>query len=334
MGINSNTLNLVYDDPEYNNTNNYPFFFYVNVPAAEGDETVYFYKFISETNNFQGLSYFQLFQGDSIGFCRIEMPYGNIFISGKLIIFEAQNWFKGNNIDFKNFGYKEIDTLSYGEFITFSKEELEYDIPETITHFKNIAPNGLTGINNSINICLFPYNKQNELTLYSGIPNDAYITIPLLPLDNKIKFTGSYYCGSLWEKPFKFIYLEPGENGIITHKEPVYLIDPPDMDTNINSSTIFRINDFEQGGIYMYEFLQISNLSLSKKLRVFSKNKELTFSDVFCRGFEYKPNALYYWYVYKYPEFSGIDEFVNSPYTTNLKYNSTQASVQRRFYTR
>lgn len=335
MGLNSKSLNLVYDDPEYNNSNNFPFFFYINVPPSESDETVYFYKFISEENNVQQTGYFNLSYGDSIGFCRIELPFNQLaFTPGKLVIFEAQNWFKGDNINFKNFGYKEIDTLRESVIITFTKEELGYDIPETISHFKNIAPNGFTGGGNSIKLCFPPYYKQNELTLYNDVPDDIYITMPLLPVDYKIKFTGSYTSGGPWERPFKFIYLEPGENGMIIHKQPLYLVDPPDMDTNINSSTVFRINDLEQGGIYMYEFIQISNISLSKKLRVFTKNKELTFSDIFCRGFEYKQNALYYWYVYKYPEFSGIDEFANSPYTINIKYNSTQASTLRRFYTR
>lgn len=334
IGTSSKSLNLVYDDPEYNNSNNFPFFFYINVPPSESDETVYFYKFISEKNNVQETGYFNLPYGDSIGFCRIELPYNQlVFTPGKLVIFEAQNWFKGDNINFKNFGYKEIDTLRDSEIITFTKEELGYDIPETISHFKNIAPNGFTGGGNSIKLCFPPYTIQNELTLYTGIHDDAYITMPLLPLDYKIKFTGTYYSG-LWENPFKSIYLEPGENGIITHSEPIHLMDPPDRDTNINSTTIFRISDNEQGGVYMYEFLQISNTSMNKKMRAFTTNRELTFSEVFCRGFEYKPNAVYYWCVYKYPEFTGMNEFVNSPYTTNIKYNSTQASVFRRFYTR
>jgi len=333
-GINSSSPNIIYHDPEIDNSSYTGISFFVKVPPNFDEISRFFYKLVSETISLEIEGSFQLSPGDSIGSCYIYVPYESIHsVSGDLVIFKAEQNTTGE-IDFQNFGFKKIENLTPGVMISFAKEELTYDIPETIVHFQNIPPAGRGGYIKSIKLCFYPLVQSNELTIYRYFPNQGDISIPILPLDHKIKLTGSYRGGNYWEDGFVYKYLNVGENAIVTHKDPIELVDPPDLDSNINFSTVFRIYDNETGGVYMYQFIQITNHYISKKLRIFSQNKELTFEDVFCRGFEYKPNTLYYWSVIKYPEFLGIDDFTSSPYSINPKYNSVQASVSRTFYTR
>jgi len=332
-GLSSNSTNIVFEDPRYENTSNHPIEYFIIVPPEQSEAGVYFYKFITDANCTSKSGSYQLNHGDSLIRCFIELPYlSREPVSGEIIIFKSKDY-PSANIDFRNFGYKKIDSLNDYSIIKFTEEELTYDIPETSVHFRNITPAGRNGRISSVKLCFYPLEPKNELTLYQNVYNEGDFTIPILPMENKIKLTGSYDGGSYWNEGFAYKYVQIGENAEIVHKEPISLVDPPEGDSNINSSTVFRINDPESGGVFMYEFIKVSSYEHAI-LRIFSQSKELSFNDVFCRGFEYTPNMIYRWSVIKYSEFSGIDDFVSIPFTMNPKYNSVQASQRRTFYTR
>ena len=169
------------------------------------------------------------------------------------------------------------------------------------------------------------------MIIFDGLPDDYNIPIPLLPVNFKIKYTGTYYGGSFFEYALKYKYFNPGENGIINHSEPISLSYPADKDSIISGNTVFKITDNYTGGVYMYEFYSLHSSLDSKFFRLFTTRTEVNFSDIISRGFEFIPYSRYYWWVSKLPEFQDVNDLLNSPYVTNTKYNSTQMTERRTF---
>ena len=332
MGITSKDIKPLYYE-YYSNSNNFrSFSIRINIPEIKVERTEYFVKYISDLNYVQEMNQHTMRFGDSIMYCHLKIPENmySYFLSGKIIIFEASNWGHGNKIDYRKFGYKESDFFSENQTIVFTESDLEYDLPDILTNFKNIPPTGRSGSGNDVSISFPGYSKSADLLLIKYGPNNFMFDIPALPFENRIKFTGRYSGGNSPEKAFKYELFDIGENCIITHKEPVSIVSPAYGDSNITGSTIFKINDEQPGGVYVYEFNIYAPYG---PLRIYTAKKELKFSEIISRGFEWRPNREYIWFVSKFPGFTDVDDLLSSPYTTSAKYNATQSTEPRYFYT-
>lgn len=303
----------------------------IRIPEIKVESTVYFVNFISDFNYLQEANRFTMRTGDSIMYCYLQVPehIHSTYISGKIIIFEAENWGNKENINYKRFGYKESDSLNGASTIVFTESDLEYDLPDILTSFSNTPPAGRNG-NSLVSISFPGYSKSADLVLIGGTTGNFDFIIPALPLDNNVRFTGTYDGGNYLDKAFKSELFELGDNCVITHKEPISLVSPAYGDSNVTGSTIFKIYDDQPGGVYLYEF----NISgAHRPLRIYTERKELKFSEILTREFEWRPNSQYIWFARKFPGFANVDELLSTPYTLSSKYNATQSTEPRYFYT-
>ncbi len=302
----------------------------IRIPEIKEKSTVYFVNFISDFNYLQEANQFTMRTGDSIMYCFLQVPVHiySTYFSGKIIIFEAENWRNKGNINYKRFGYKESDSLYRDSTIVFTESDLEYDLPDILTSFSNTPPAGRNG-NSLVSISFPGYSKSADLVLVGGTTDNFDFIIPALPLDNNVRFTGTYDGGNYLDRAFKSELFELGDNCVITHKEPISLVSPAYGDSNVTGSTIFKIYDDQPGGVYVYEF----NSGYTGPLRIYTIRKDLKFSEILTRGFVWRPNTQYIWFVRKFPGFANVDELLSSPYTLNPKYNATQSTEPRYFYT-
>ncbi len=308
----------------------------IRIPEVRKNQTKLYTKLLTNKFYIPEWEYHQLQEGDSIlyhVFKLRESEYTNK-VFGSLMIFEVENREDPANTNYKRFGIKAKDTINrYNNTIVFTEEELQYDIPETQVTFKNTPPAGRSSGGNKIAITFPGYEKHNDLELYNSMPDEHTLNIPLLPIENKIRYTGLYNGGMFYEEAFKTKIFEAGESGEIVHKEPITLVAPADGDSLLYGTSEFRINDNEPGGIYLYEFMQIISFYEYRILRFFTGRKELHLSDITCRGFERQPNTRYYWTVSKFPEYQNTGEFLSSIYFYDTRYNSTQMTERRMFFT-
>ncbi len=332
MNVASKDIKPLYYNYYSNYNNLQSFSIRIKIPEIKAERTEYFVNFISDLNYVQVMNQFTMRFGDSILYCYLKIPENNhsYFLSGKIMIFEAANWRHGNKIDYRKFGYKESDSLSENQTVVFTESDLEYDLPDILTNFKNILPTGRSGAGNQISISFPGYSKSADLLLIGGTSDNFDFIIPALPLENRIKFTGRYSGGNNSENAFRSELFELGENCIITHKEPISLVSPAYGDSNVTGSTIFKIYDDQPGGVYLYEFDINAPYG---PLRIYTSKQELKFSEIITRGFEWRPNRQYVWFVRKFPGFANVDELLSSPYTLSPKYNATQSTEPRYFYT-
>jgi hypothetical protein len=330
-GITSKNIKPLYYD--YSESFNYSRLdLRIRIPEIKEKSTVYFVNLISDFNYVQEANRFIMRTGDSIMYCYLRVPEHiyPAYISGKIIIFEAENWGNQGKTNYKRFGFKESDSLHRDSTIVFTESDLEYDLPDITTSFTNTPPAGRYGNRNKVSISFPGYNKSADLVLLDYTIDNFDFILPALPLESKVKFTGSYQGGNYLDEAFKYGLFELGENCVITHKEPISLVSPAYGDSNVTGSTIFKIYDDQPGGVYMYEF----NISGSHgPLRIYTDSKELKFSEILTRGFDWRPNSQYIWYVRKFPGFANVDELLSSPYTVSPKYNETQSTEPRYFYT-
>lgn len=307
----------------------------IRIPEIRKNQTRFYTKLLTNKFYIPEREYHQLYEGDSILYHVIKMRESenpNIVI-GSLMIFEVDITGGPANMNYKRFGIKAEDTINDNRTIVFTEEELLYDIQETQVTYRNTPPAGRNSGGNKIAITFPGYEKNNDIEMYNSLPDEHTMNIPLLPIEHKMKYTGQYNGGMFYEKAFKTKIFEPGESGEIIHNEPITLVTPADGDSLLYGSSEFKINDNEPGGIYLYEFMQIINFYEYKILRFFTGRKELDLSEITCRGFERQPNTRYYWTVCKYPEYQNTGEFLSTIYFYDTRYNSTQMTERRTFYT-
>ena len=307
----------------------------IRIPEIRKNQTRIYTKLLTDKFYIPEREYHQLHEGDSILYHVIKMreeEYSHNVI-GSLMIFEVDITGGPANMNYQRFGIKAKDTINDNNTIVFTEEELQYDIPETQVTYRNIPPAGRNSSGNKIAVTFPGYEKNNDIEMYNSLPDEFTMNIPLLPIEHKMKYTGQYNGGSFYERAFKTKIFDPVESGEIIHNEPITLVAPADGDSLLYGLSEFKINDNEPGGIYLYEFIQIISYSEFRILRFITGRKELRLADITCRGFERQPSTRYYWTVCKYPGYQNTGEFLSTIYFYDTRYNSTQMTERRTFFT-
>lgn len=332
-GIGINRIKPVFMRP---NSPDYPdwmrsYDYTIRLPSSDRIRTFYL-KVISENKFFQERYKYTIGPDDTLINIWFICPLENETFTGKLIYLEEELT-PGYKLEFTRYGIKTIDESVNGR-IEFTESDISIDPEEVTETFRNNIPAGTGEYRNRAALNFEGYYNNSDLIIYGGILNGSEITLPLLPLENlKYKFTGSYQTGAYYGNAFREVVLNPGDEINIVHKTPVSLVSPEDNATNITGYSVFRINDDNSSGVFLYEFVLIHDFEAARFLKYFTESKELKFSDITCRGFEKQPNSKYFWWVYKLPGFPKIDSLLAVHYLQSPNFNNVELSNVRMFTT-
>lgn len=299
----------------------------VTFPPLQSDKII-FLKFISTSKFFQDEQVFNLTKGTF--YTDFGINYNQNISEAEVIYLEAEKN-RNNQYQFTNYGRKHIDNLS---FTNFNNSDIAFDPPEFIVNAVNILPAGKTEGKNKVSINFPGMFSTSDLVIYDDVPSNTSVIMPELPINScRYKYTGTYKGGFYDENIFKNIFFNPGENPTVHHPASPMLKSPEDNSVNINQNTKFEISDNSDPGVYVFYFFYLRGNYPYNILGYYSTNKIHSFSEITCRGFEYKPNSEYIWWVNKLPDFSNVDELLAEPYTQNPVYNTLEASEIRTFHT-
>ncbi len=305
--------------------------FVVRLPVSKHIRTFYL-KVISEDKFYQQNYKYVIGPGDTLVGVWFHYPDITRKFSGK-IMFLQEEVTEERMLEFPKYGIKSLDEVTFDR-IEFTESDISYDPQEVTRTFRNSVPEGSYDYRSIVSLTFGGHDNGSDMNIYEGIRNGMEFTMPLLPLnDLRYKYIGGYQTGAYMGYASKEVVLNPGDEVNIIHKAPPAIISPEDNAVNIYGNDVFKINDDNQQGVYIYEFVVLRNFGVYKHLKYYTTKKELKFSDITCRGFEMQPNSTYYWWVYKLPGFQDIDKLLAVHYLKDSRYNDLELSQVRSFTT-
>jgi len=287
-------------------------------------------KFIGDDSCYNYSPKIPWYPDDTTFLMNIFFKPGYTNTHGKMIYLLCTLEGNGDISSYDAFAVKDI-TLQSGTIVNvrFSKEETQFNPPEVNTHINIQRPSSIAPY--QYIMLHFPgkdKNSEMELTVLNYLQTETLI--PILPdLDYKIRTLSEYYTYSNFVNGIKWLITEPGEDINIIHKDFLKLLSPQNMEPEVNDTTVFSVENDPIPGVYEFIIIAINEVDI--KSIVISDINHIKLNDFKSRGFEFKPDLYYYWYVMKYPNYNSIDNFASVNFVMDDRYDYIQGSEVRHF---